>query len=281
MVEHGLDPEDLLGRRFGHHLNFWSSPSGPDPAGRSGRRPQLVLELRPAHDPTKALGVGRGGDRASRTCRVDLPRAPRRRPLGGPPGHHIPAEPAAPSCSPGPAALGGGAPWSATSTCRWTTAGCLGRAGAPASSNKTTWPTPSTARPARSVWAASPAARPPGRPRPAPGRRPRSWSRSAALDADTDRGGMAPTPASSPTATPSTAYGSTRPAARAAMPPATPPATPADHASPGPSRRRAGAGPAPPAHRERTQPGHRRQPGAARRVPLGAWLARNRGNGAS
>jgi selenium-binding protein 1 len=24
MVENGLDPEDLLGRRFGHHLNFWS-----------------------------------------------------------------------------------------------------------------------------------------------------------------------------------------------------------------------------------------------------------------
>src|SRR5215218_2755997 len=24
MIEHGLDPEDLLGRKFGHHLNFWS-----------------------------------------------------------------------------------------------------------------------------------------------------------------------------------------------------------------------------------------------------------------
>jgi selenium-binding protein 1 len=24
MVEDGLDPQDLLGRRFGHHLNFWS-----------------------------------------------------------------------------------------------------------------------------------------------------------------------------------------------------------------------------------------------------------------
>jgi selenium-binding protein 1 len=24
MFENGLDPEDLLGRRFGHHLNFWS-----------------------------------------------------------------------------------------------------------------------------------------------------------------------------------------------------------------------------------------------------------------
>ena len=24
MIEHGLNPEDLLGRKFGHHLNFWS-----------------------------------------------------------------------------------------------------------------------------------------------------------------------------------------------------------------------------------------------------------------
>ena len=24
MIENGLDPEDLLGRKFGHHLNFWS-----------------------------------------------------------------------------------------------------------------------------------------------------------------------------------------------------------------------------------------------------------------
>jgi selenium-binding protein 1 len=24
MIEEGLNPEDLLGRRFGHHLDFWS-----------------------------------------------------------------------------------------------------------------------------------------------------------------------------------------------------------------------------------------------------------------
>jgi methanethiol oxidase len=24
MIENGLNPEDLLGRKFGHHLNFWS-----------------------------------------------------------------------------------------------------------------------------------------------------------------------------------------------------------------------------------------------------------------
>jgi methanethiol oxidase len=57
MFEHGLDPEDLLGRRFGHHLNFWSL------AERTltqridlGDQHQIVLELRPAHDPAKPWG---------------------------------------------------------------------------------------------------------------------------------------------------------------------------------------------------------------------------------
>ena len=27
MIENGLNPEDLLGRKFGHHLNFWSMSS--------------------------------------------------------------------------------------------------------------------------------------------------------------------------------------------------------------------------------------------------------------
>jgi methanethiol oxidase len=57
MFEHGLNPEDLLGRRFGHHLNFWSM------AQRTltqridlGDAHQMVFELRPAHDPSKAWG---------------------------------------------------------------------------------------------------------------------------------------------------------------------------------------------------------------------------------
>ncbi len=28
MIEHGLNPEDLLGKRFGHHLDFWSLSEG-------------------------------------------------------------------------------------------------------------------------------------------------------------------------------------------------------------------------------------------------------------
>src|ERR671936_149655 len=57
MIEAGLNPEDLLGRRFGHHLNFWSM-SGRKLVQRVdlGDQHQIVLELRPAHDPAKAWG---------------------------------------------------------------------------------------------------------------------------------------------------------------------------------------------------------------------------------
>ena len=57
MVEHGLDPEDLLGRRFGHHLNFWSmSQRTLTQRVDLGDAHQMVLEVRPAHDPAKAWG---------------------------------------------------------------------------------------------------------------------------------------------------------------------------------------------------------------------------------
>jgi methanethiol oxidase len=57
MIEHGLDPEDLLGRRFGHHLNFWSmSERTLTQRIDLGDAHQMVLELRPAHDPAKAWG---------------------------------------------------------------------------------------------------------------------------------------------------------------------------------------------------------------------------------
>jgi selenium-binding protein 1 len=57
MIENGLNPEDLLGRRFGHHLNFWSM-SDRKLVQRIdlGDEHQMVLELRPAHDPAKAYG---------------------------------------------------------------------------------------------------------------------------------------------------------------------------------------------------------------------------------
>ena len=57
MIENGLNPEDLLGRKFGHHLNFWSmSERKLSQRIDLGDEHQMVLELRPAHDPSKSYG---------------------------------------------------------------------------------------------------------------------------------------------------------------------------------------------------------------------------------
>jgi selenium-binding protein 1 len=57
MFENGLDPEDLLGRKFGHHLNFWSmSQRKLTQRVDLGDQHQLVFEVRPAHDPSKTWG---------------------------------------------------------------------------------------------------------------------------------------------------------------------------------------------------------------------------------
>ena len=57
MIEHGLDPEDLLRRRFGHHLDFWSLSEGRlIQRVDLGDEHQMVLELRPAHDPGQTWG---------------------------------------------------------------------------------------------------------------------------------------------------------------------------------------------------------------------------------
>jgi selenium-binding protein 1 len=57
MIEDGLNPEDLLGRRFGHHLDFWSLSEGKLVQRIDlGDEHQMVLELRPAHDPRKIWG---------------------------------------------------------------------------------------------------------------------------------------------------------------------------------------------------------------------------------
>jgi selenium-binding protein 1 len=57
MIENGLNPEDLLGRKFGHHLNFWSmSERRLTQRVDLGDEHQMVLELRPAHDPSKSWG---------------------------------------------------------------------------------------------------------------------------------------------------------------------------------------------------------------------------------
>ena len=57
MIENGLNPEDLLGRKFGHHLNFWSmSERTLIQRIDLGDANQMVLELRPAHDPSQTWG---------------------------------------------------------------------------------------------------------------------------------------------------------------------------------------------------------------------------------
>src|SRR4029079_14297172 len=57
MIEDGLNPEDLLGRRFGHHLNFWGLSDGKLRQRTDlGDDQQMVLEVRPAHDPRKTWG---------------------------------------------------------------------------------------------------------------------------------------------------------------------------------------------------------------------------------
>ena len=57
MIENGLNPEDLLGRKFGHHVNFWSmSERKLTQRVDLGDQHQMVLELRPAHNPSKAFG---------------------------------------------------------------------------------------------------------------------------------------------------------------------------------------------------------------------------------
>ena len=193
MLEHGLDPEDLLGRRFGHHLNFWSmSERKLTQRVDLGDAHQMVLELRPAHDPAQPWGfVGvvisvedlsgsvwlwhRDGDRWTAGKVIT-----------------IPAEPADPDLLPPALQPFGPCPHSSPiSTCRSTTASCTCRAGAPASSSSTTSLTSSTRwRPARSAWAGSGAASPtPPRPTSPWPAAPR-WSRSAGTAA----GSMSPTP---------------------------------------------------------------------------------------
>ncbi|EUA69075.1 56kDa selenium binding family protein [Mycobacterium xenopi 4042] len=62
MLENGLNPEDLLGRKFGHHLNFWNmSERKLIQRIDLGDQHQMVLELR---RPTtrQDLGFRRRGD---------------------------------------------------------------------------------------------------------------------------------------------------------------------------------------------------------------------------
>ncbi|MGW0995958.1 selenium-binding protein SBP56-related protein [Streptomyces sp. NPDC002523] len=57
MIEDGLVPELLSGRRYGHSLHFWELDSGRHLQRVDlGDANQMVLELRPAHDPEATWG---------------------------------------------------------------------------------------------------------------------------------------------------------------------------------------------------------------------------------
>jgi methanethiol oxidase len=57
MFENGLVPELLLGAKYGHKLHFWDLHKRKHIQEIDfGSQHQLVFELRPAHDPTKAYG---------------------------------------------------------------------------------------------------------------------------------------------------------------------------------------------------------------------------------
>ncbi|HEY3684916.1 MAG TPA: selenium-binding protein SBP56-related protein [Streptosporangiaceae bacterium] len=57
MIEDGINPELLLGRKYGHALHFWDLDSGRHRSRVDlGDEHQMVLELRPAHDPAQTWG---------------------------------------------------------------------------------------------------------------------------------------------------------------------------------------------------------------------------------
>jgi methanethiol oxidase len=57
MVENGVNPELLLGGKYGHAIHIWDLRKRRHLQSLDlGAEQQMVLELRPAHDPTKAYG---------------------------------------------------------------------------------------------------------------------------------------------------------------------------------------------------------------------------------
>jgi selenium-binding protein 1 len=57
MFENGLIPEALLGNKYGHRLHFWDLRKRKNVQTLDlGAEHQMVLELRPAHDPRKTYG---------------------------------------------------------------------------------------------------------------------------------------------------------------------------------------------------------------------------------
>jgi selenium-binding protein 1 len=57
MIEDGLVPELLLGQKYGHALHFWDLAEGQHlQTVDLGAEHQMVLKLRPSHDPDATWG---------------------------------------------------------------------------------------------------------------------------------------------------------------------------------------------------------------------------------
>jgi selenium-binding protein 1 len=57
MIENGINPDLLMGRRYGHRIHVWDLPRRRHLQTLDlGDENQIALELRPAHDPTKDFG---------------------------------------------------------------------------------------------------------------------------------------------------------------------------------------------------------------------------------
>jgi selenium-binding protein 1 len=57
MIEDGVNPDLLLGRKYGHRLHFWDLEQGKlQQTVDIGDQHQMLLELRPSHDPTRKYG---------------------------------------------------------------------------------------------------------------------------------------------------------------------------------------------------------------------------------
>src|SRR6266496_4490300 len=57
MIENGVQPDMLLCSKYGHQIHVWDLRRRPHlQALDLGKEQQMVLEMRPAHDPTKAYG---------------------------------------------------------------------------------------------------------------------------------------------------------------------------------------------------------------------------------
>jgi selenium-binding protein 1 len=57
--ENGIVPEDLLANKYGHHIHFWDLRARRNVQTIDlGANHQMLLEVRPAHDPVREYGFG-------------------------------------------------------------------------------------------------------------------------------------------------------------------------------------------------------------------------------